>query len=373
MRRIFRRYSAAGSVLVAAVVCAACGSAANPPDPLEVAVARLVDGDHMPGAQAVVTGDGKNRVVARGFGDVAAGVPFADDARVRIGSNTKTFVATVMLQLVAEGRVALDSPVEQLLPGVVRGRGIDGTRITLRNLLQHTSGLPDYTDEPEFDSEDARYTRYEPGYLVHAAVRKHPAHFAPGDRWEYSNTNYVLVGMIIERLTGQPVRTEVTRRIIDPLGLTATTFPAPGEMDLPRPHPVGYLEIDGKKTDFTTMDTSWAGAAGAMISTGADLNRFLIALLAGKLLPPAQLAEMQRTVPAESMSPGFHYGLGLARVPVSCGKEVWGHGGSILGYRTRNGATPDGRAVTVTVNQHPSSDQVKADMLSAVDAALCAP
>ncbi|MFI9504824.1 serine hydrolase domain-containing protein [Nocardia sp. NPDC052566] len=333
----------------------------------------LVTGDRVPGAQAVITDRDRRQVLARGVGDIASGAPFAEDARVRIGSNTKTFVATVALQLVGEGKWELDAPIERYLPNIVRGNGIDGNRITVRNLLQHTSGLPDYTSEPDFANEDTRFQQRDPADMVRGVLSRQPARFEPGVRWEYSNTNYLLVGMAIERVTGHAVGEEVTHRIIEPLGLRATSYPRLGDAEVPDPHPLGYLGIDGRDVEFTRLDPSVAGAAGAMISTGAELNQFFLALVGGRLLAPAQLAEMQRTVPAEEMGPGFQYGLGLARMPSSCGRQVWGHGGSIFGYRTRGGATPDGRAATVTVNQHPSVDQVKTDMLKAVDVALCSP
>lgn len=327
------------------------------------------------GVQVVVTENGRDWTAASGVGNVASGAPFPDDGRVRVGSNTKTFVSAAMMQLVAAGSVDLDSPVERYLPGVVRGDGIDGNRITVRNLMQHTSGLPEYLELPELDSDDpASLTKaHDPVELVQRALATMPAHFPPGEKAEYSNTNYVLVGMVLEQVTGKPFADEVTRRVIEPLGLRATYFPAAGEVDLRDPHPQGYEPVDGKPFDVTRLDPSWAGAAGALVSTGSDLNRFFTALLAGKLVQPAQLAEMKRdTKPLTNRAAGIDYGLGLARLTVSCGTEVWGHGGSIPGFRTSDGVTAAGRAVTVTADERPGDPASTAAMQKVFDTAVCA-
>lgn len=319
----------------------------------------------VPGAQAVVTERGRSWEAAAGVGDLRTGKPFPHQAHVRIGSNTKTFVATVVLQLVAEGRVDLDAPIERYLPGVVRGNGNDGSRITVRQLLQHTSGLPDYLEKVSPDG--ARH--YEAAELVKAAMTLN-SHFEPGAKWEYSNTNYILAGMLIEKQTGRSPGAEITRRIIKPLGLSDTYYPLSYETGIRGAHPRGYETVDGKRVDVTEQDPSWGGAAGAMVSTGQDVNRFFTALLNGRLLPPSQLAEMKKTVPSE-VFPGAGYGLGLIHIPVSCGKELWGHGGSIPGFRTRGGVTTDGRAVNVTVNEITASPTGSADMMKVVDAAVC--
>ncbi|WP_158607822.1 serine hydrolase domain-containing protein [Nocardia panacis] len=372
-------------LLAAAGLLGACGSekpestAAQPtsagPEPAALAAAleHLVTEDQVPGAQAVLGLGDKVRVFSHGVGDIATGKPFPTDARIRIGSNTKTFVATVALQLVGEGKLSLDAPVDQYLPGVVHGESYDPKKITVRNILQHTSGIPDYLEEPEFDEESSRYKVFQPAQLADLPFARHPADFAPGAKFEYSNTNYILAGMVIEEVTGQPVAAEIKTRIADRLGLKSTFLPAPGDIAIPDPHPSGYALADaGKPVEFTEQDPSWAGAAGAMISTGRELNRFYVDLLNGKLLPPAQLAEMQRTVPADEMSPGFQYGLGLARIPSSCGKEVWGHGGTLPGFRVRNGYTKSGDAATLIVNEIPAAPAVSPDMIKAVDTALCA-
>lgn len=341
---------------------------------------RLISDDHLPGAQVVVSERGQVWTAHAGLGDVERGTPIADDARVRIGSNTKPFVATVMLQLVTEGKAELDAPVERYLPGLVHGPGIDGNRITLRNLLQHTSGLPEYAAEfgatPKPGQVDTHAEHVRWGIAdIHEVVRNVltvPADFEPGARWAYSNTNYAIVGMVIEKLTGGSLGEEIARRVIEPLDLRDTYYPDAAETDIRGPHPVGYAVFGGDRVDYTRQNVSVAGAAGAMVSTGADLNRFFTALLNGELVPPAQLAEMKRTVPLEVSGPPAGYGLGLMQRRLPCGKDSWGHGGDIDGFETRGGVTEDGRAVTVSINQVPETAQPTADVMKVVDAALCA-
>ncbi len=383
-RRGFRRGAAgiaAAAVLVGSVAACDCGAAAGDrvAVPGRATLARALDEvirHGYPGAQVVVTERGRDRTETAGVGDLASGERFRDGDHIRIGSNTKTFVATVLGQIVSEGKVELDAPLERYLPGVVAGNGNDGNRVTVRNLLQHTSGLPDYLMSGAHpnpaqlhpDTEEVRWRRYRPEELVALAMTM-PPQFEPGVKAVYTNTNYVLLGMLIERVTGQSVAAQIDRRILAPLGLRETYYPDPGETGLRNPHPTGYHERDGRRIDFTEMDTSWGAAAGAMVSTGADLNRFFIALLGGKLVPATILAEMQHTMPWDRGEGG--YGLGLVDIPVSCGKRVWGHGGSIMGFETRTGVTEDGRAVTATVNQLPR-DQEDFDVMSkAFDAALC--
>ncbi|RJO78048.1 class A beta-lactamase-related serine hydrolase [Nocardia panacis] len=326
-----------------------------------------------PGAQAVVSDPSATHTYT-------AGAAFPDDARIRIGSNTKTFVATVVLQLSTEGRVNLDAPIEQYLPGLIQGNGNDGNRITVRQLLQHTSGLPDYlgTADPAAHNrpeqvnplaDASRRRHYEPADLVRVAMTM-PPRFEPGARSVYTNTNYIVLGMLIERVTGQTAAAAIEGRINEPLGLRNTYFPAAGEIGIRDPHPIGYQRIDGKTIDFTDLDPSWGGTAGAMISTGAELNRFFSALLSGKLLAADQLAQMQRTMPFDrSQTDG--YGLGLIHHPSSCGKESWGHGGSIPGFQTANGRRSDGTALTFIVNQMPADEDQSKAFDKAFDELMC--
>ncbi|MRH91790.1 serine hydrolase [Nocardia sp. SYP-A9097] len=376
-----RRIVVSGVALACALT--ACGSGADSaaPQPLSdsarTEVRRALDAAvaaGTPGVQVVVTEHGQTWTASAGVADIATEAAFPDNAKVRVGSNTKAFVATVMMQLVAEGKVELDAPIERYLPGVVQGNGIDGNHITVRNLMQHTSGLPEYLELPQLDGDydTLRTQHFDSAELIRAALASGPAHFPPGEKAEYSNTNYLIVGMLVERLTGHLFAEEVTRRVIEPLGLQSTYLPAAGEIDLRNPHSAGYEIVEGKPVDVTQLDTSWAGAAGALVSTGTDLNRFFTALLFEKLLQPAQLAEMQRNPkPLTNRPAGMDYALGLARLTVPCGKEVWGHGGSIPGFRTHDGITSDGRAVTVLANLRAVDPAATAAVQHAFDTAIC--
>ncbi|WP_447006804.1 serine hydrolase domain-containing protein [Saccharothrix isguenensis] len=307
--------------------------------------------------------------VRSGHGDVDARTPVPWRAKFRIGSYTKTFVAATVLQLVGEGRLSLEDTVDRWLPGVVTGNGNDGRKITVRQLLQHTGGVPNYVGQmPELFVEEefqrVRFRTVTPERLVALAMRQAPT-FEPGADWAYSNTGYILAGMIVERVTGHTWQHEVRTRIVEPLRLRGTYLPGTSPF-LPRPHAVAYerfpeqgLELDpneprfGEPVDVTTYNPSFGGAAGDMISTTEDGNAFLKALLGGKVLRPAQLAEMTNTVRTPGLDPawpGARYGLGIMWMPNSCGGH-WSHGGDIPGFMTRNGVTSDGtRSVIVSIN-----------------------
>ncbi|WP_410874455.1 serine hydrolase domain-containing protein [Nocardia sp. A7] len=382
------RAVAAGTGLLALLAVTACGpetsATATQPDRPEIRQAlEAVVQAGFPGAQAVITTAADEQTITAGVGDIDTGAPIPDNAHVRIGSNTKSFVATVVLQLVAEGKVELDAPVERYLPGVVRGSGNDGNRITVRQLLQHTSGLPDYlaggdpnlradpgTQQIAPDPEVIRLRHFSPAELVRIAMTMPPRH-EPGARSVYTNTNYILLGMLIEQVTGRPAADEISTRIIEPLGLRDTYFPAAGDIGVRTPHPRGYQHIDGTRIDFTDFDPSWGDTAGAMIATGSDLNRFFLALLDGKLLPAAQLEQMRRTVIFDRM-PSAGYGLGLVEQTTSCGKKTVAHGGSIPGFDTRTGVTAEGVAITITVNELPTSEEQAEVVEKAFDTVVCA-
>ncbi|MCX4675188.1 beta-lactamase family protein [Streptomyces sp. NBC_01433] len=345
--------------------------AASGPDTVQQGLNALVHPDGPPGALASVTDrDGRTRNYTAGVGDLATGSKVPRDGRVRIGSNTKTFTAVVVLQLVGEGKIRLDDPVDTYLPGLVRGDGIDGRRITVRHLLQQTSGLPNYSN---YLGEEVRY--FAPRELVDIALR-HKSGFDPGKKWEYSNTNYVLAGLIVEKVTRHPLAEEMDRRIIKRIGLRHTYFPSPGDATVRGPHPKGYYQdsAGGPLTDITEIDPSWGWAAGQLISTTSDLDRFFGELLRGHLLRPAQLAEMRgATRPADkTFGPGARYGLGLVSKPLPCDDGIyWGHGGSFPGYETRGGATDDGRAANVAVTVQLSDEASRKRVDSVVETALC--
>ncbi|MGA4839020.1 serine hydrolase domain-containing protein [Streptomyces sp. G45] len=345
------------------------------PDPVQQGLNALVSPDSVPGALASVTDrDGRTRAYTAGVGNLATGAKVPRDGQVRIGSNTKAFTATVVLQLVGEHKLRLDATVHDYLPGVLRGDGgIDGRKITLRHLLQHRSGLPDYT---KYLDDDIR--PYEPRELLDRAL-KHTAHFKPGEKgkWEYTNTNYLVLGLIVEKVTRHTIAQEIDRRVIKRAGLRHTYFPAPGDATLRERHPEGYYQSapDAPLVNATEWDPSWAWAAGQLVSTNSDLNRFYSALLGGRLLKGPQLKQMQRTVRAKYPFPkGARYGLGLVKTPLSCGGVSWGHGGSMTGYETRGGVVlkhgEPFRSVNVAVTTQPGQ-AVKDGMDRVVDRALC--
>ncbi|MFJ2646560.1 serine hydrolase domain-containing protein [Streptomyces sp. NPDC087420] len=309
--------------------------------------------DGVPGVLAQVNSRTGTWSGTAGVGDTATGRERGARDRFRVGSVTKTFVSTVLLQLEAEGRLDLDDTVDHWLPGVVSGNGHDGRRVTLRQLLNHTSGIYSYTADPGFQQKvfttdflKNRYRTWQPGELV-AIAMAHAPDFAPGTDWNYSNTNYVLAGLVVEKVTGRPYATEIERRILRPLHLRSTRLPGT-DPRLPRPSGRAYavLADDPAQTvhDVTELNATMAGAAGSLISDAADLNRFYSALLKGRLLPPAQLKEMKTTVALGGGEDGeaAGYGLGLERTRLSCGTVVWGHTGGIHGSSSGAFTTADG-------------------------------
>lgn len=330
----------------------------------------------MPGA--IMTRAGRAEVTVRsGVGDVRTGRPVPRHAMVRIGSTTKAFVATVVLQLVGEGRIALDAPVETYLPGVVRGRGGDGRTITVRQLLQHTSGLPDPgTLLPSGRAwAERRFRHRDRDELIRYALSLEPT----TARWSYTNTGYLLLGELIEKVTkARSWRDEVARRIVHPLGLRRTYSPEPSEYRIRGPHPRGYLRAPGL-IDVSEQDTGYLDAAGDMVSTPAEIDRFFGALLRGRLLRPAVLAEMRRTVPASGAVD--EYGLGLEVNHLSCGDLV-GHAGQMHGYSMLAGVLDRGRglghgrarldaAVALSVTTEPADMDDFRRILKVADTALC--
>ncbi|WP_230885719.1 serine hydrolase domain-containing protein [Streptomyces spinoverrucosus] len=299
-------------------------------------------------------------VATSGVADLRTQRPLVPDSYFRMASTSKAFVATVILQLEEEGRLSLDDTVERRLPGVVQGNGNDGSKITIRQLLQHTSGIHD--DYPDFSSPrdyyKHRYDVYQPQQLVARAMRHRPD-FQPGQGWAYSNTGYLLLDMIIERITGNPVHQEITNRVIRPLGLTHTRWTGTSPT-LPRPHADAYqLFSKGALVNVTEQVLNDSGTS--FVSTTADINRFFRSLLGGRLLRPGQLEQMKQTVAvskdAERLWPGGRYGLGLVQRPLSCGGSYWSHEGGDGGYVALNGVTDDGTRSAVVSMSTARSDR----------------
>ena len=285
--------------------------------------------------------------------------------RFRAASITKTFVATVVLQLVAEGRLGLDDPVERWLPGAVR----DGGAITIRQLLDHTSGLFDYFGDRRFvRAVIARPDRrWSPRTLVAIAMR-HPPLFRPGRAWHYSNTNYVLLGLVIETVTGTTVAQQLEQRIFRPLHLDQTSFPTTPLIEGPHAHGyIGFATLPRLHSllDATSVESPSVGwAAGGVVSTADDVTDFYAALLAGELLP-AGLLEAMKTPPA-----GGHYGLGLMRVETRCGR-AYGHEGIATGYRSVVYAKERGSRVALVIVNIDETYVAQSELEAAAEAALC--
>lgn len=295
--------------------------------------------------------------------DAPAGPPV--DGHVRIGSNTKPFTATVVLQLVAEGRIALDVPVDDYLPEF----GLD-RRITVRMLLQHTSGVFNHTGEMSEDGTfapgiawsgqewvDNRFHSHPPEELVRLALSK-PARFEPGADWSYANTNYVLARLLVEKVSGRTLAEETQRLIIGPLGLSGTAVPDAQHplLDVPEPHAHAYYryedaEGEERTVDVTRQNPSWISSGGDMISTAQDLHTFISALVGGKLLPAELLAEMYTT------HPKVGYGLGVFVQRTDGGPTVISHNGGHGGHAALMYSTADGsRTLTAALNYVDDAD-----------------
>ncbi|HEX2314845.1 MAG TPA: serine hydrolase domain-containing protein [Thermomonospora sp.] len=354
--------TAVTAAVVTGVVPAA--HAAPPASPVRAALDRVV-ASGVPGVVALTRRDDRTARWARGVRDLRTKRAIRTHDRFRIGSNTKTFVATVVLQLAGERRLRLDDSVERWLPGTIR----DGRRITVRQLLNHTSGLPDYSQDPRVLQPYARDRGHywAPRALV-GLVEDRPLSFRPGTGFAYSNTNYVLLGLIVEKATGRSATGEITRRLIRPLGLRGTGLPV-RDPRIHGPHTRGYLtNVPGQGTvDITTLSPSIAWTAGGMISTTADLARFHRALFSGRLLRPAQQRAL-KTIAARSGG----YALGVARITTSCG-PAWGHQGSFPGYLSLAFTTADGRrqAVIALNTDRVLSETTHRRLDTAFELALC--
>jgi D-alanyl-D-alanine carboxypeptidase len=347
MKRVHRALVTATTVL--AVIAAPAAATAAPEEADRVGLQRRLDDVVAAFAVGALAEVRDEHGVWRGTSGVAElgttrAVPV--DGRFRAGSITKTFVATVALQLVGEGRLRLDDTVEAWLPGVVP----DGQRITVRHLLNHTSGLYDVVRTlpmpPSQEFLDNRWRTWTAAELVQRAVANPPTFEPPGSAYAYSNTGYLLLGQIIEKVTGQSYGDEIERRVIQPLRLSGTSLPGPSP-EIPGPHPHGYVPKDSEMNliDYTEMNPSVMGAGGELISTTSDLNRFFAALLGGRLLPGHPFDEM-RTPGVE----GALYGLGLFWRDTSCGVRVYGHDGDALAYQSWSFSTEDRRhQVTVAL------------------------
>jgi D-alanyl-D-alanine carboxypeptidase len=302
-----------------------------------------------PGILAKTSNNGKTSSYTAGVADLNTKKTMKSDYRFRIGSVTKTFTSTTVLQLVGENRMQLDDPIEKWLPGLIQGNGYDGNQITIRQLLNHTSGIAEYLKSKDADIMNSKKT-YTAEEIVKIGLSL-PPDFLPGKGWLYSNTGYVILGILIEKITGNSYAEEIEKRIIEPLDLSNTFLPGNSPVIPGKNHARGYMKIDetSELKDMTYYNPSLANSAGDMISNADDLNKFFSFLLGGKLLKERELKEMLTTVPIEGKGVGDGYGLGIYETKLPNGISVWGHGGAIPGFTTFVGGVMGGKH-TLAVN-----------------------
>ncbi|MFC9976597.1 serine hydrolase domain-containing protein [Spirillospora sp. NPDC127200] len=350
--------SALSRFAVTVVVLAAAGAgsglaatAADAAEPKHEATQTALDQHRLRraaiGAGAVVRDGATMWSLTSGSRELGRSLPFGPEHRIRAGSLTKTFTAAMMMQLVDEGKVDLDASVETYLPGVVQGKGYDGDQISVRQMLNHSSGIYDYVSvalrNPQLQLR--RFTLAEVARLG----LDNPPYFEPGKGYQYSGTNFILAGMIIEAVTGRSYIDELTSRIIKPLGLTETFVPV-GTKALPPGHVRGYLGRIVYVDVTQTFEPSLGGSSGGIVTSGADATRFMQALVTGKLTSPASLKEMLTPLKGSLGSAEGRYGQGIFSIPLPCGGEAWGHNGIWPGYESNTVATKDGRSAFVAVN-----------------------
>ena len=305
----------------------------------------------VPGATVLIRDEGRTRIASAGSASLKPRAAMSKGLRFRIGSTTKPMVATVVLQLVDEGKLALDQPITEIVGDLAGG----DARITVRDLLAHKSGISDYLDDPrpiapylagKFDHV------WTPEQLIGFAL-DHPPLFDPGTDSAYSNTNYTLLGLVIEKVTGNRLGTELRTRVFEPLGMDDSSLATQPRMR--GAHVSGYLVgKGGELQDVTGVSPSYYWGAGNVISTPRDIADFFDGLLAGDLLSPELLAEMTTFEP---MYPDFDYGLGLGRGALRCGYGV-GHDGAVPGYMTAALKMEDGRTVVAFANSLTFADTV---------------
>ncbi|MFD3540349.1 serine hydrolase domain-containing protein [Streptomyces sp. NPDC058662] len=307
---------------------------------LDDAVKKVMEEAEVPGVMVHLSAPGKGEYVrAFGVADKATGTPMTTDLYSRIGSETKTFTVTALLQLVDDGKVGLDDPIGTYVDGVP-----NGDRITLRELAGMRSGLFNYSaDEGFFKALTSDpYRQFTPQELL-AFSFDHPVVFEPGTQFQYCNTNLVLLGLVVEKVSGTPLAEYINREVVAEAGLKHTLFPVGAEF--PSPHAHGYTNqtASGRTEDSTNWNPSWGWAAGAMISDLADMKSWAKTLATGTLLTPATQAQRLKVSPAGDL-PDTGYGLGIFNV------DGWiGHNGSLPGYQSLTVYLPEAQATLVVL------------------------
>ena len=365
--------AATGSAASAGSGGSATSSGANTgADPAYVAevsatVEKVMQDNVIPGSVVLIASpDQGDWTGTFGTGTLGEEAPMTVEDHFRIGSNTKTMTSTVILQLVQEGKLALDDPIGKYIPGVP-----NGDQITITQLSEMRSGLYSYSFDPGFNQtlDEQPQKAWTPQELIDIAF-KHPVNFAPGAEYDYSNTNIILLGMVIEQLTGMTASQAFEERLFQPLGLENTLLPLPNDASIPSPHPQGYsfgsntstidtyalpaadqpAALDGTllPNNETEANPSWGWTAGAAISTVDDMKTYVEALVDGGLLDAAtQKIRMDSFQPTDPTNPNAaQYGLGIAKIG-----PLIGHDGQIPGFMTFMGHDPDtGLTIVIGTN-----------------------
>jgi D-alanyl-D-alanine carboxypeptidase len=369
------------SVLALALtICAAAGCADEPAPPPQLDAAKIAELEALadqlvatgvPGVAVVIQAGDQTVKIARGVEDTATAAPLTTGHHFRLGSVAKSLLASVTLQLVDEGKLSLGDSIESLLPGMVK----HNSDATVEQLLRLQSGIFDHAHDPRYLAPylagDFGFT-YTPEGLL-ALSNDHPAEFAPGARFDYSNTNYVVIGLIIQKLTGLPLAEAIARRITGPLGMSESSMRLDSVMDAPFAH--GYLVGMGPAIDVTGISASSEFGHGNLVSTAGDVNKFYAALVAGQVVKPAYLKAMFTPDPTIATN----YGIGvwtIKNLPESCGAWI-GHDAATAGYDTSNYARLDGRrqisvlATSLTFEDHVGDDAAQQAWGNLVIAAAC--
>jgi D-alanyl-D-alanine carboxypeptidase len=339
--------------------------------PTLAGLAKSLVRDGAPGALVVLRTPKRVRRAAAGLSSRDPRVALRAISRFRIASVTKPFVATVVLELVGEGKLGLDDSIERWLPGLVP----NGGNITIRELLNHTSGIYNYTDDRVFNQAQIADPRHiwSPRQIV-AVATGYPALFAPGDGWAYSNTNYVILGLVVESVTGTALEQQLRSRLFDPLALGSTAYVPQVDTSGGLAH--GFIgsatfpDIPaGTLIDVTpALNGSWFWGAAAIVSNGDDVTKFFASLLGGHILPANLLAAMKTATP--NSPDGFRYGLGLALVRTPCG-TAYGHVGDFTAYRNVALAKANGKRVVDVMVNVDETDVSWSELESDAEVALC--
>jgi D-alanyl-D-alanine carboxypeptidase len=326
----------------------------------------------IPGVVLVVRAGDQTVRIARGVADRATGEPLVPDARLRVASMAKSVVSAIVLQLVDEGALSLGDTVDHWLPGVTR----NNPDATIEDLLRLESGIPDYSLDPRhmapYYAGDFDYG-YTPEALV-ALANDHEPEFAPGEGWSYSNTNYALLAMVIERITGALLADVVAERITGPLGMTRSGFLTTGAMPAPFAH--GYMVLDGDLVDVTGINASSVYGAGNLVATAEDMVTFYRALAAGAVVPEPLLSRM---IESDPHLPATRYGMGLWRFDdqYGCGHRFYGHDGAVAGYLSTAYTRADGGrqyaviVTSLTPDEHAGTDAAQQAWAELNYAAAC--